>query len=87
MSECKHVWDERNYEHDLYGCAKCDRELSIDEVIVMLNEHATLKREKIQLIIEQGAWFDLCRAFIGGGDEHILRLRNAYLGADDATRC
>jgi len=70
MSECKHVWDERNYEHDLYGCAKCDRELSIDEVIVMLNEHGALKRENENL-----------KASI-----RRLAEIDALLGDDDATR-
>jgi len=32
-----------------------------------------------QLEAENEAWFELCRFFVGGSDEHILIMRNTYL--------
>ena len=42
-------------------------------------------KDKMKLEAENEAWFELCRFFVGGGDEHILEMRNTYLPTGGET--
>ena len=72
MKQHKRIWLQT--EHEATGeMTWCEDKINDDDVEYVRGDLFA------QLEAENEAWFELCRFFVGGSDEHILIMRNTYL--------